>query len=71
MQTQRSLKEQAIDLIQSLPEDTTLEEIQYHLYVRAKVERGLKAIEQGEVLSQATAEKKVKQWLKSSGRNRR
>ena len=36
------IKEQAIELIRTLPDDCTLEDIQYHLYVRAKVENGIK-----------------------------
>lgn len=61
------IKEQAIELIKSLPDDCTLEDIQYHLYVRAKVERGIEAIDEGRVVSQEEAEKKVKEWVKSSG----
>jgi predicted transcriptional regulator len=53
-----------IKIIESLPEDCTLEEIQYHLYVREKVERGIKAIDEGQVVSQAEAEDEVKGWLK-------
>ena len=64
-----AIKEQAIDLIRSLPDDCTLEDIQYHLYVHEKVERGMKAVEEGHVVSQEEAEKKVKEWLKSSGQN--
>ena len=63
------IKEQAIELIKSLPDDCTLEDIQYHLYVREKVERGIKAIDEGKVVSQEEAEKKVKECLKSSGQN--
>ena len=59
-----AIKEQAIRIIESLPEDCTLEDIQYHLYVREKVERGIRAIEKGETVSQAEAEKKVREWLK-------
>ena len=66
-----AVKEQAIQLIKTLPVDATLEDIQYHLYVREKVERGLQAADAERIVSQQTAEKKVKQWLKSSGRNRR
>jgi len=61
------VKEQAIELIKSLPDDCTLEDIQYHLYVRAKVEKGIRAIDEGRVVSQDEAEKKVKEWVKSSG----
>ena len=63
------IKEQAIELIKSLPDDCTLEDIQYHLYVREKVERGIKAVDEGKVVSQMEAENKVKECLKSSGQN--
>jgi predicted transcriptional regulator len=59
-----AIKEQAIKIIESLPEDCTLEDIQYHLYVREKVERGIKAIDEGQTVSQEEAEKKVREWLK-------
>jgi hypothetical protein len=59
-----AVKEQAIKIIESLPEDCSLEDIQYHLYVREKVERGIKAIDEGQTISQEEAEKKVKEWLK-------
>jgi predicted transcriptional regulator len=63
------IKGQIIELIKALPEDSTLEDIHYHLYVREKVERGLQAIDEGRVVSQEEAEKKVQEWLKSSGQN--
>lgn len=66
-----SVKEQIIELIKALPEDSTLEDIHYHLYVREKVERGLKAIDEGRLVSQEDAEKRVQEWLKSSGQNQR
>lgn len=59
-----AVKEQAIKIIESLPEDCTLEDIQYHLYVREKVERGIKAIDEGQTVSHEEAEKKVREWLK-------
>ncbi len=64
-------KEIALELIRSLPDDCTMEEIQYHLYVREKVERGIKAIEEGRTVTQEEAEQRVKEWLKSYGPNRR
>jgi hypothetical protein len=59
-----TVKKEVIKIIESLPEDCTLEEIHYHLYVREKVERGIKAIDEGQVVSQAEAEDEVKGWLK-------
>jgi predicted transcriptional regulator len=64
-------KEQVIDIIKSLPDNCTLEEIQYHIYVREKVERGIKAIDEGKVVSQEDAEAKVGGWVKSSGHTQR
>lgn len=64
-------KEKAIRLIQSLPDDCTLEDIQYHLYVREKVERGIRAMDEGRVVSQEEAERRVTEWVKSAGRSPR
>ncbi len=56
-----AIKEQAIRLIKTLPAESTLEDIQDHLYVREKVERGIQAADSGRIVSQQIAEKKVKQ----------
>jgi len=61
------VKEDAIRLIQSLPDDCTIEDIHYHLYVRQKVERGMAAVDEGRVVSQDDAERRVAEWVKSSG----
>jgi len=63
------VKEQIIELIKALPDDSTLEDIHYHLYVREKIERGIQAIHEGRVVSQEESEKKVQEWLKSSGQS--
>ncbi len=63
-------KDQIIEIIKSLPEDCTLEDIQYHLYIREKVERGMRAIEEGRTVAQTVAEQQVQEWLKSSGPSR-
>ncbi|TKB80923.1 MAG: hypothetical protein E8D45_02225 [Nitrospira sp.] len=65
-----NVKEQMAKMLEALPEDCTWEDIQYHIYVREKVERGLTAIEAGDVITQEEAEKRVDEWLKSSGRGR-
>lgn len=64
------VKDQAIELIKTLPDDCTIEDIQYHLYVREKVERGIQAINEGRIVSQDEAERKVQEWLKSSGQTK-
>lgn len=63
------IKDEAINLIRSLPDGCTIEDILYHLEVRRKVERGIRAVEEGHVVSQEEAERRVAEWLESSGRN--
>jgi hypothetical protein len=63
-------KQAAIELINSLPDDCTLDDIQYHLFVRRSVERGLKDIDEGRVLSLDEMERRVGKWLVSSGPTR-
>jgi cell division protein FtsX len=57
------LEKQVIELIKSLPNDCTLEDIQYHIYVREKVEGGIQAVDNGKFISQEKAEKQVNEWL--------
>jgi predicted transcriptional regulator len=62
-----TVKEEAIAVIRSLPDDCSYEDIQYHLYVRAKVERGIRDVEAGRVVSREEARKRIHEWLSSSG----
>jgi predicted transcriptional regulator len=66
-----AVKEKAMQVIQSLPDDCTMEDIQYHLYVRDKVERGLQAIVDGRIVPQEDAERRIREWAASSGQNPR
>lgn len=56
-------KEQVREILEELPDDTTLEDIQYHLYVREKVEHGLKEVEEGRTIDQDTVEQRMSRWL--------
>jgi predicted transcriptional regulator len=58
-----SAKEEAIQLIRRLPDDATLEEIQYHLYVEQKVRRGIRDVEEGRVYTQEEVEERMKRWV--------
>ena len=64
------VKESVIRLIQALPDDCTIEDIQYHLYVREKVEAGLLAMEKGRIVPQEEAERRINEWLQSLGPSR-
>lgn len=65
-----TVKEEVLNMIQALPDNSTLDEISYHLYVRNKIGRGLKAIEEGRIVSEIVAEKRIDEWSKSFGLNR-
>ena len=54
--------EEVRKLLDKLPEDASLEDIQYHIYVRQKIERGLKDVDEGKVLSQEEIEKRSAKW---------
>ena len=56
-------KEQVESLLHKLPENCSLEDIQYHLYVLDKVQRGLDDARQNGTLSQGEVEKRLSKWL--------
>jgi predicted transcriptional regulator len=51
------------DLLRKLPEDCSLEDVQYHLYVLQKIERGLKDVDEGRIYTQDEVEKMMAKWL--------
>jgi predicted transcriptional regulator len=59
----QTAKREVTGLLSRLPDDCSLEDIQYHLYVLQKIERGLKDAEEGKVLTQEEVEKKMARWL--------
>lgn len=58
-----SVKDEVVSLLRRLPEDCTIEEIQYHLYVLEKVRRGLERADTEGALEQDQAEVRLSRWL--------
>ena len=58
-----SLKQVAREILDSLPDDCSLEEIQYRLYVRQMVEEGRQDVRNGNVVSQQEIEQDLERWL--------
>ena len=56
-------KQQVQEVLNQLPDDCTLEDVQYELYVIQKVQRGLEAVERGDVVSHEDATKRLERWL--------
>jgi len=59
----KTAKEEVRELLEHLPEDASLEDIQYHIYVRQKVQKGLDAAREGNVISQNEVGKRMSRWL--------
>jgi predicted transcriptional regulator len=57
-------KENVRVLLDKLPDDTTYEDIQYHTYVRQKIEHGVRDVREGRVLSQREVERRMSKWLR-------
>ena len=63
--TLKPIKEDIIKLIQELPDDATLEDIQYHLFVKQKLLRAEEEIKEGKTIPhEEVMEKARKNWFK-------
>ena len=58
-----SAKEDVMRILEDLPEDVSFEDIQYHIYVRQKIERGLEDVEAGRTLSEEEFDRRMAKWL--------
>lgn len=55
-------KDEIQSLLQRLPDDCTLEDVQYHLYVLGKVRKGIERAESEGTLSREEAERRLAKW---------
>ncbi len=58
-----SVKGEVIRLIQELPDNVTMEDILYKLYVRARIEEGMKELDEGKGISHEEAMESISKWL--------
>ncbi len=56
-------KQDAEHLLNKLPDDSSVEDIQYHLYVLDKVRRGLEDARAKGTMSQQEVETRLSKWL--------
>ena len=57
------IKEEVSSLLERLPEDASIEDVQYHLYVVEKVRNGLDAARSEGTVTQEKAEERLGKWL--------
>ncbi len=50
-------------MLDEIPDDATYEDIEYRIYVRRKVEQGLKDLEEGRTVSHEEVERRMARWL--------
>ncbi len=55
---------EALKYLKQLPEDSSLEDMQYHLYVLQKIERGLQDEQEGNGIPQEKMERLVASWIR-------
>ncbi|HEX9458796.1 MAG TPA: hypothetical protein VGA84_06600 [Thermoanaerobaculia bacterium] len=55
-------KEQVQKILEVLPDGASLEDIQYHIYVRQKVEQGLADADAGRVVKHEEAMRRLDTW---------
>ena len=59
-----TMKEAVISLVEKLPDDSSLEDIMEHLYVKQKILKGQKQLESGQFYTHDEAKEIMKEWLK-------
>ena len=59
----KTAKKEVRKILDQIPDDASLEDIQYHIYVCQKIERGLQDMDDGRVLSQKQVEKRMSRWI--------
>jgi predicted transcriptional regulator len=57
------VKQQVIEMIRALPDESTIDDIMAELYFRAKVDRGLEELDAGQVLSHEAVKERLSQWV--------
>ena len=53
----KNAKQVVQDILKKVPNNSSLEDIQYHIYVYEKIRRGLKYVREGKTISQKKIEK--------------
>ena len=59
-----SAKSKVLDMVSNMPNDSTLDDIGYRLYVLESIEQGLAELDKGEYLSHDEAKKELDKWVK-------
>jgi len=56
-------KQEVQQLLNQLPENVSFDDIQYHIYVLQKINRGIEDVESGNTISEEEFDKRMSRWL--------
>ena len=56
-------KREVQDMLKRLPNDVSMEDIQYHIYVQQKIDRAMKDVKAGRLISHDEVVKRSAKWL--------
>lgn len=56
-------KQEVIKMIQTLPEEATIDDIMAELYFKSQVDAGLKELDEGKGIPHKELEKRMSKWL--------
>lgn len=59
----QNVKEEVRDLIETLPDNVTFDDVHYHLLVQEKIDQGLDDIKEGRIVSEMEMDARFKKWL--------
>lgn len=59
----KSDKQMVVELLQGLPDDCTLEDVQYHLYVMQVIQRRTQQADAGDFIPHEDVKKRLSKWL--------
>ncbi|OGW29804.1 MAG: hypothetical protein A2X59_09015 [Nitrospirae bacterium GWC2_42_7] len=57
------IKQKVIEMIQSLPEEVSIDDIMAELYFKLQVDAGLKELDDGKGIPHEEVEKRMSKWL--------
>lgn len=61
-------KAEALELIRKLPDEVTTDAIMEELYFKRQVDRGLRDVAEGRILTHQELKERIARWRKSAGR---
>lgn len=60
----QTVKDEVVRMVNSLPDEVGYDEIMAEIYFRQKVDKSLKQIKEGKVISHEEAKKRISRWIK-------